>query len=484
MRDDTDAIRVLVVDDEQDLATLTVDMLEREDDRLSVENARSASAARDRLEDAEYDCIVSDYEMPGQNGIEFLESVRENNPDMPFILFTGKGSEELASDAISAGVSDYLQKQTGSEQYELLANRIDTAVGQYRAERELERQNDLFAKAQNIANVGGWEYDAVTEADYNTDEALRIHGLSLEDSLSPKGSLEYYHPDDRASVEEALERALEQGAAYDLESRLITEDGTQRWVRSRGQPQWEDGDIVRIRGILQDITDQKQREKSLERQNECLEEFARVVSHDIRSPLQVAKEHLERAERTGEPAAFERVRQAHDRMGTIIEDVLTLARQGQQIGETEPVDIDAVARDAWETVDTSAVTLRVYDDHEVAADPDRLRQLFENVFTNAAQHAGEDVTVTVGPIEPFPTSTRGTGSQPRGFYIEDTGPGIPEDEREAVFEAGYSTTPEGTGFGLSIVEQIVKAHDWDIQVTTSNTGGARFEITGIERSSG
>jgi signal transduction histidine kinase len=92
--------------------------------------------------------------------------------------------------------------------------------------------------------------------------------------------------------------------------------------------------------------------------------------------------------------------------------------------------------------------------------------------------------VTVGPIEPFPTSTRGTGSQPRGFYIEDTGPGIPEDEREAVFEAGYSTTPEGTGFGLSIVEQIVKAHDWDIQVTTSNTGGARFEITGIERSSG
>ncbi|MFB6281060.1 MAG: response regulator, partial [Haloferacaceae archaeon] len=100
-------IRILHVDDEPDFADLAASFLERENDRFVVETATSASDGLDRLADDRFDCIVSDYDMPGRNGIEFLETVREDHPELPFVLYTGKGSEEVASDAISAGVTDY-----------------------------------------------------------------------------------------------------------------------------------------------------------------------------------------------------------------------------------------------------------------------------------------------------------------------------------------------------------------------------------------
>lgn len=106
-------IRVLHVDDEPALAELTADFLRREDDCFTVETARSASEGLEQLSHDDFDCIVSDYDMPGRNGIEFLKSVRKNYSDLPFVLFTGKGSEEIAGEAISAGVTDYLRKKVG-----------------------------------------------------------------------------------------------------------------------------------------------------------------------------------------------------------------------------------------------------------------------------------------------------------------------------------------------------------------------------------
>lgn len=144
-------IRVLHVEDDPSFADLTATFLEREGENLTVETAPNASQGLDRLAAEEFDCIVSDYDMPGQNGIEFLEAVRDRYPDLPFILFTGKGSEEVASDAISVGVSDYVQKKSGSECYSLLANRISNLVAQHHAESQLETRAE---QQRRVANLG------------------------------------------------------------------------------------------------------------------------------------------------------------------------------------------------------------------------------------------------------------------------------------------------------------------------------------------
>ncbi|MFB6206231.1 MAG: response regulator, partial [Haloglomus sp.] len=143
----SEVIRVLHVDDEPDFADMAAAFVGREDDRFDTETATSASEGLDRLSSNDFDCVVSDYDMPGQNGIEFLEAVREEHGDLPFILYTGKGSEEVASDAISAGVTDYLQKESGTGQYPVLANRIRNAVEKSRAQTELadrEKRLNLF----------------------------------------------------------------------------------------------------------------------------------------------------------------------------------------------------------------------------------------------------------------------------------------------------------------------------------------------------
>jgi signal transduction histidine kinase len=107
------------------------------------------------------------------------------------------------------------------------------------------------------------------------------------------------------------------------------------------------------------------------------------------------------------------------------------------------------------------------DADTIIADSDRLRQLLENLFRNAIKHGGEEVTITIG-------------TENERFYVEDDGPGISPDERDDVFDAGYTTANDGTGLGLSIVQRIVAAHDWEVCVTEGSAGGARFVITGVE----
>jgi len=142
----TDEIRVLHVDDKPDFAELTAEYLATHDKAFAVETASNADEALALLENLDVDCIVSDFEMPGDNGIDLLEAVRERRPEIPFVLFTGKGSEEIASEAISAGVDDYLQKSPGAEQYALLANRISNLVEQYRSQQEAAQTRRFFSQ--------------------------------------------------------------------------------------------------------------------------------------------------------------------------------------------------------------------------------------------------------------------------------------------------------------------------------------------------
>jgi len=648
-RSDDRPIRVLHVDDDRSFTAITADFLSVEDDRFVVRSDADAAAALDRLATEAVDCVVSDYEMPGMDGLAFLSRVRERWPDLPFVLFTGRGSEEVAAEAISAGVSDYLQKG-GTDRYPLLATRITTLVEKYRLTRELATTRRRYELVGTVAADAFFEWDVRTDAVWRSDGYARLFGydadevgdsfdwwverlhpddreqvaarldatfsagsdryedrfrfrlgdgsyghvsarahvmyddgepttvtgaltdrsesrqrereleranarleLALEgtetgvwewdvgtDEVAWDGTMERLfgfgagefagtradyldriHPDDRPSLERAIERAVETGETYEVEHRIRPDpDGETRWINGKGVVVSRDGHPDRVIGLARDVTERRWNEAELQRQNERLNEFASVVSHDLRSPLAVATGHLDLI-RTVDPASMGHraaAARAHDRMYALISDFLALARQGETIADPEPVSLSDVADAAWSMVDTADATLAV-DDAVVFADERRLGQVFENLFRNAVEHgstsnrtarqsgdtvehdstsprsqAHEDSVKREGRdrdrdglsvsirVEPLPGS--GPDAEPSGFFVADDGLGIPESDRGSVFDPGFTTSAAGTGFGLAIVHRIAAAHGWTVSVTESDAGGARFEFAGVDRPHG
>lgn len=918
----TDRIRVLHVDDDADLAEVTGSFLEREDERIAVEAAPNATVGLERLDEGGIDCIVSDHDMPGPNGIEFLERVRERDPHLPFILYTGKGSETVASEAISAGVTDYLQKGGGTEQYEILANRIADAVMKRRAERDAERtRTHLRAITDNsmdaivtidadsrirfanpaVERLFGYapselegeplstlmperEVDRHHEAvdrylsggdptmdwsavefpgqhrdgrevplsisfgEFEEDGERRFVGIirdvtererhrafverssDIVSALDADGTFQYVspsvesllgfepadllgedafehvHPDDRDRVVEVFRESIAgETTNPTVEYRLERADGDYLWVESVGSNRLDDSGVGGYVVNTRDVSDRKRREEKLsrlrewtrdlnytrtveettglavdavdaivgaelsgihllndagdalepvalaesvpmffeeqpsydrdappksrsalvweayrgdepiaidelsasdrldeetpaeslvlhpigdrglfvisastanaftetdvliaeilanhleaaldrvdretrlerlhdatrsliqagsreeiaervveaaedvlgfsvttvrlydedagglvpvavsdiagdllpprgvftpddgslnwaafeageprlyddietvdavdngtglrslmllpvgeygtiaigedepgvfdgtdeflakilataaetafqsearterlhrrsaelERQNDRLAEFASVVSHDLRNPLNVAQGRVELAQDDCDSPHLDAAVGAHERMDGLISDLLTLAREGERVSDTEQVDLAAVVESCWLNVDTGEATLAVETDLTLYADESRLQQLLENLMRNsvehsstgsraepgdAVEHGGDRVVVAVGAL------TDGDG-----FFVADNGPGIPPDERSDVFDVGYSTSREGTGFGLRIVEQVATAHGWDVRITDDpDLGGARFEVSGVD----
>jgi len=239
-------------------------------------------------------------------------------------------------------------------------------------------------------------------------------------------------------------------------------------LRPRTEP-FDDSRVALVELMAEWVSSALERrvvEEDLRRQNARLEEFAGIVSHDLRNPLAVAKGETELAAEAHDSEHLEKARSAHGRMDRIISDMLTMARLEAEVDATERVDLSTVAAEAWSTVDTADATLDADDAPAVVAGRSRLVQLLENLFRNAVEHAGDDVHVDVEAIS-------------GGFAVADDGPGIPDSDRESVFDHGHTDSPDGTGFGLSIVRRIAEAHGWEVRVADTDAG-ARFEFTGVD----
>jgi signal transduction histidine kinase len=225
--------------------------------------------------------------------------------------------------------------------------------------------------------------------------------------------------------------------------------------------------------VLHDVTEHEVREAELEAENEQLEQFASLISHDLRNPLDVAIGRTnairEMTDDSDLDAHLARTQDAHERMQHIITDVLTLARDGHEIDELEAVPLETAAMDAWSHVDTDDATMDVDTQLVIEANEQRLVRVLENLFRNAVQHGGDDAAIVIGELA--------DGS---GFFVADDGPGIDPSEREAIFEAGHTARGDGTGLGLAIVAGIAEGHGWSVSVTESADGGARFEFAGVE----
>jgi len=396
--------------------------------------------------------------------------------------------------------------------YETILDSLDDAVYAVRPDGTIAYVNDRYTEMKGVSRealLGTDIYDWVTEE--TVEKATRVRN-EVAAGDRDVGMVEY-------------EFLTADGERFPVEMRFNRVTG-------------EEGEELNRVGVIRDVRERKRREEALRRKNERLEEFASIVSHDLRNPLNVAQGRLELAREEHDSEHLEAVANAHGRMATLIDDLLTLARDGEGVEETERVPLRELAEVCWEGVETAAASLRIETDRTIRADRSRLRQLVENLMRNsvehgstgsraelgdsvehgstgsraelgdsvehgstgsraelgdsvehgstgsraepgdsvehgrsrdgdAVEHAGEDVTVTVGDVE-------------GGFYVADDGRGIPESDRETVFETGYTTSDDGTGFGLEIVEAVASAHGWDVRVTDAAGGGARFEFTGVD----
>ncbi|MFC7130701.1 PAS domain S-box protein [Haloferax chudinovii] len=718
MSETVNGVAVLHVDDDRAFVELAAAFLERAHGRFRVETETSVAAGLDRLADEEFDCVVSDYDMPSLDGLDFLDAVREDDPDLPFILYTGKGSEEVAGDAISAGVTDYLQKEHGTSQYTVLANRIENAVEQYRSRAALKTSEQRLSLFIEQSPLGVLEYDSdfrivglneraedilgyseaelrghtwraiVTEDSYDNVDAItdqlatdaggyhsvdenvrkdgehihcewhnrvvtdddgevvavfslfqdvterierearlrettarltalfeespdmiNVHNVDgdildpnpqlceatgysaaeltamkvwdLDQTLDPERTTAIWNDmgqgdrrrtegvytrkdgstfpvevhvrrldlagedrfvaisrdiSERVRHEDELERtntllstlvgALPVGVLAENSDRTVlavndrllelfdipgspadlVDADCQKLAREAGELTTDpEGFVERVDELIsesepvysesvelaggrtlarsyepielpegtghlwmyRDTTEQRERERQLQRQNERLNEFASVVSHDLRNPLNVATGNVQLAREEHNSDRLATAAEALDRIGDLIDDLLTLARDGDDVGDCETVVLSSLVADCWRTVETADADLRNDLTTAVVADRSRLQQLIENLVRNSVEHGGPNVTVTVGDL-------------PNGFYVADDGDGISADHRDTVFEAGYTTSHSGTGFGLAIVKQVAEAHGWTVSVTESDDGGARFEITGVD----
>lgn len=250
---------------------------------------------------------------------------------------------------------------------------------------------------------------------------------------------------------------------------LLAKIGIVRWGAAAGVGSGATVGIFEARAIHKAVVSERTRieNQKLRRERDRLEEFAEILSHDLRNPLNVAQLYMAKISQDNSEETVDHVTSAHDRMEQIIDNTLVLARSGRWIDETEPVSLAEVADSCWGSVQTGDATLEIEDSTVFVADPDRVLHLFENLFRNAIEHAGSDVTIRVGTL-------------PNGIYVEDDGPGISADDPQTVLERGYSTNDDGTGFGLAIVREIATAHAWDIEATDAYDGGARFEFVGVD----
>jgi PAS domain S-box-containing protein len=298
-----------------------------------------------------------------------------------------------------------------------------------------------------------------------------------------RSPLGYVHPDDRERVTERFYHALDEAnAGPTLEYRYRAADGDWVWLESRTRSLPPDSPVGELLINSRDVSARKARERRLTDRNERLDRFASIVSHDLRNPLSVIRGSIEMARLREETEPLERGERAVDRIDRLVSELLTLARQGTGMDEPTEFALAGVARDAWETAadGDERAELAVAGNARVYGDRGRMRQAFENLFRNAAEHATPDRSETAS--DSVAAASEPAASAPddaltvlvtatdEGFLVADDGAGIDPEARDSVFESGFTTRADGTGYGLDIVREVVESHGWRVELRREADG--------------
>lgn len=415
-------------------------------------------------------------ELVGHEGFEFVHPEdRERNADALEAVLSNPSESET--------VEVRFRHADGSWRWieATMRNRVDDDIidGVLLSSRDITERKEYEREARELAE----EYEALLNSVEDAIFLMNVeedgNGVRFEfERLSPSYERQtgitteevqgqtpqaVFGEEQGAELAANYHRCVKTGEPISYQEELRVSEGARFW-QTKLAPVVSDGEITRLVGVTRNVTERVERERQLRQQNERLGEFASVISHDLRSPLNVAQGRAALLAEQGESEHLDPLLQALDRMEAIVEDTLMLARQGDTISETESVSLTNLVGKCWATVDTDDATIEIVDEMTFQADPGRLRHVFENLFRNAVEHGGSDVTVRVGCHNEL------------GIYVEDNGPGIPVEKRDEVFEPGHSSAQGGTGFGLTIVKRIVEAHGWELSVADGTEGGARFEF--------
>ncbi|WP_154551756.1 MULTISPECIES: ATP-binding protein [unclassified Halorhabdus] len=449
---------VLLVGASDEAAPLTR-ALSPDDNFYRVEHVETGRQAR-RAVDESVCCVVADQELPASRGVDLARKLAETAIEPPVVINAETLDPELVA-ATGGPVTAVVPPSHRETLPETVRTQVEAHLQSFEETLKTDAIETLFENLEYTVMVkddqarflqlfSGLTGPSDQEARGRTDRELYAGRFNLGE--------QWYADDMQVLGGDPIHQEVKQ---YGEESPF--------WIEYTKLP-WRDetGDIRGLVGFSQQVTDRVRLKQQLARQSKRLEAFSDYIAHDLKSPLQVASGHLDLA-RDGQEASFAEVQGALDRMDRMIDDIKILARREREDQlRLHEVPIVEPIRTIWENLETGEATLELElpQDMYINAAKGEFRPLLENLLRNAIDHGGSDVTVTVGPLN-------------AGFFLEDDGPGIPPDDRDAIFEHGHTTADDGSGIGLAMVQDVVDSHDWTIEVCDSSEGGARFEITNV-----
>ena len=488
---DPEIIRVLHVDDESDQRELVKIFLEKFYLGLQVESVSSGEEGLRLLEEQPFECVVSDHQMPVMDGIELARRIRMTS-GIPFIIYTGRGSEEVASAAFVVGVDDYVRKESDPSHYEVLAKRVRAAVEKQKAEEAIK---DSEEKYKNLINNSNDIISTVDETGIRTflsPSVKRVLGYEPEEMVG-RSTFDFMFPEDIESTRKAHESVVREGRSFwEYENRYIGKDGrivTLAWnmVTLRD----EKGDIIGSQGVGRDVTERNEMEEEMRRHAEHLEELveekteelldaermvtagkiATMVGHDLRGPLQTINSALYIMKNTPEKSdeAQEMARQAVQRATNMLEELRSKTRDTAL--SLVPTDLAALIRTTVEEAqipDSVSIALEADDGLvNVSLDPLQMRRVLDNLIGNAIDAMSDGGVLRVAVDRRIEEVV---------VEVSDTGVGIPEEKIPDLFKPFQSTKLGGLGLGLAYCKRAVEAHGGTITVDSKRGEGTTFTI--------
>jgi PAS domain S-box-containing protein len=470
-------ISVLFVDDESVQLSVGKTFLERTGD-FAVDTLGSGQEALASENLLRYDAIVSDYQMPGLDGIGFLQRIRSSGNTIPFILFTGKGREEIVIQALDEGAAFYVRKGGQPDAlFAELGQKIRMAVHEQRdrrAVREAEiavRENlDRYHLILKNANDGIMVNELTPHGPGKfleaNDAACRILGLTSEE-LRKVSLVDLDTPEMKERGPEIL-REIQQKRRATFQTRYKTKDNREKILEIRVS-------LIELMGrptllsVVHDITEQKRGELALQHANKKLSLMTSITRHDIRNQLLalntylfLSKETLEDPVKTGEYIRHE------EEITNAIERQISFTKEYEDLGVMAPVwqSVQQGIVQAARELDLTGIQLTCGEMEGVEIYADSLLQkVFFNLMDNSLRHGGH-------VLENIRFSSHETGN---GLTIgyEDDGSGIPAQDRAMIFERGYG---KNSGFGLFFIREILDITGITIRECGEPGRGARFEI--------